>query len=142
MEEFWKWIGGAFSAIAFFLWGNDVANINMLIAFCVFVLFDIAVGAYISYKNGEFRRQILLDGFAKKIGELILITIAHWADISQIAGTAAFLQKGVTAYLIGYELLSILSNLKTCGVPIPQNLQDAVQTYSNKEDGKAEDVTK
>jgi len=129
--DFLKNIAGILSAVSMFLFGADPTNINWLIALLIFMGLDIIFGIHDSLAQKTFTRQALLTGLWKKIGMLSLIAISHLLDSLGIMDGVSVLQKAVTAYLIGYELLSIISHMTFAGVPIPTAFKSVIQNFSN-----------
>lgn len=112
------------------------------------MLIDYLTGITAAYYRKDLQSSIGLRGIIKKVGFMILITLAFFLDyiiansllqidvILPFQGTFGF---ATTIWLIGNEGISITENLGVIGVPLPPFLTDAFRKLKNKDDKKKED---
>ena len=118
----------------FFAYGNDPINTLWLYILLSTIVLDMIFAILNAIIDGTFKRKILLIGLRTKLGEMVLIAIAHWLDMMNITQNSINLQKTVTGALVFYELLSLLAKIKVGGTPIPKIL---INTIQNWKDGKS-----
>jgi len=121
-----KWalatIGGL---IVGFLGGWDVA-LKVLV---IFVILDYITGVTAAYYEKKLNSDVGFWGITKKIFLFVPVAIGYWVDVS--AGTEIFRSLAIFFYLAN-EGLSVLENLGRLGVPIPSQLQAALEQLRKK----------
>lgn len=78
---------------------------------------DIITGLCKAYNMQDFKSKKMRTGLSKKIGEIAIIVIG---ELFQIGLCLPFyIMSCVSLYITFMELMSIMENLNTIGVPIP-----------------------
>ena len=117
---------------------------NELVAVLIaLMVIDYATGITAAYCEGNIQSRKGYRGIVKKVGFMILITLAFFLDFvissSLVEINIALPFKGTfgfttTIWLIGNEGVSIIENLGTIGVPLPPFLKEAFKKLKNKDD--------
>jgi len=110
-----------------------------IIVLLVFMVLDYITGLIKAYVNKEISSDVGLKGIARKSLILIVIIVAVLLDRLLNAGTWLF-RTLICYFYIANEGISLLENCAHLGLPIPDNLKEAlVQLQSgNKKEIKEE----
>lgn len=132
MDEFkTKGIVAAFVAVISYALSCFTELVAILV---IFMIFDYITGVLAAFVEKKVQSSIGLKGILKKIGFMILVTLAFFLDylitnfaldlgiVLPINGAFGL---GTTIWLIGNEGISIIENLGVIGVPIPDFLRRA-----------------
>lgn len=119
----------ALGTVGVYLFGGFDMILQVLVAFLVF---DIVTGVLYGIAQGELSSEIYLNGAFKKVGILVLVTMAHLID-QIVQMDDPLIRTVVIMTLIGYEGISILENLANLNVPVPSKLQDILKTLKEEE---------
>lgn len=132
-------------------------SIQML---CIFIVLDVVFGFLRSIKERKTNSTIGIDGIIRKTGMLITIATAIVIDKIADIDLIFFIPENIknvlnlnecgiailfnSLYII-FESLSILKNMRKCGIPFPRKLNDFLEKLlteftSEVEDGKGEKV--
>ena len=126
-------IGAVGSFIAGMLGGWDAALITLV----CFMLADYVTGWIVaavfkkSHKteSGGYSSAIGLKGICKKFMILLLIMVAY--RLEQLIG-GSYIRDGACIVFIGNEAMSILENACLMGIPIPKQIQNALDVLHSK----------
>lgn len=104
---------------------------------------DIITGLINAWATNSFESAKMRAGLAKKCGEMVVILIGMMFTYGM--SLPEYILKGVSAYIIFMELMSVMENLDKLGVPIPKfiskvlnNVDDALQNSEDVEEIKKE----
>lgn len=114
-----------------FLWGEWSTLLQILLMFSIF---DYITGMIASGVEGKLSSKIGFKGIAKKVMIFVLVAIGHLVD--KAVGEGHIFRDGIIFFYLGNELLSILENAARTGLPVPQQIKDAVQILKGKGEGK------
>lgn len=78
---------------------------------------DIITGLCKAYNTQDFKSKKMRTGLSKKIGEIAIIVIGELFQYGLCLPT--YIMSCVSLYITFMELMSIMENLNTIGVPIP-----------------------
>ena len=115
-----------------------------LIVLFVFMVFDYVTGMYKAMENGELSSRIGIEGIFKKL----FVVVAMGVDYLIYSGLLAvnvnlsynvYFGILVTIWLIINEMISILENLSSIGVPMPSFLIKIVKKLKITVDKESED---
>jgi toxin secretion/phage lysis holin len=127
-----KWLlVTAGTAITSFLGGWDMA-LQVLV---IFVVADYLTGLAAAWYEGKLNSNVGFKGIAKKILLFVPVAVGYWLD--QVIGQNILRNLAIWFYMAN-EGLSILENLGRAGVPIPAQLQQALEQLKKKGDGSGE----
>ena len=136
---------------------NENKSIQLL---CIFIVLDVVFGFLRSVKERKTNSTIGIDGIIRKTGMMITIATAIVIDKivdidliffipENIKNVLNLNECGITflfnsLYII-FESLSILKNMRKCGIPFPRKLNDFLEKLlteftSEVEDGKGEKI--
>ena len=116
-------VGGSVS----YLYGGWSALLQILL---VFVCLDYITGVFAAGFNGQLSSKVGLKGIAKKVMVFALVAVAHMVDTA-LGGKSLFRDATIFFY-IANELISILENAGSLGVPLPPMLTKAVEILKGK----------
>lgn len=129
---------GAFSALTAWL-GVLAIPVYLLVA-CNII--DYLTGIMAALSRGEkISSEIGFRGIAKKVGQWLLVVIGYIVDVMiEYAGHAIspdftipiIVSVCVASWLVFNEVISILENLNTIGVPLPKFLVKIVSFFKKK----------
>ncbi|HFK1543524.1 TPA: holin family protein [Bacillus cereus] len=95
------------------------------------VILDIITGMLKGWRDNSFSSQRMREGFTTKIGYFIVIMLATMFD-SLMPETAPLLRTVAVWFYIFVEGVSVLENLASLGVPIPQGIVDRLSQVKGK----------
>ena len=118
-------IGGVFG----YLFGEWSPLIHILLAF---VVLDFLTGLIAGgFGDGmKLSSKVGFKGIAKKVMIFALVAVAHLVD--QALGDINMIRDAVIFFYLANELLSILENAGRTGLPIPDQLTNAVEVLKGK----------
>jgi len=105
----------------------------LLGALLTLVAIDYLTGLGAAWVKKELNSDIGRRGIAKKVCIFLLVAIGHIVDVT--LGTSIF-QSGVAFFYMSNEVVSILENVGTIGVPIPPVFKDAIKILNGKSEVK------
>ena len=114
-------------AISGYLFGEWSVLLQILLAF---VIIDYISGLIASGTEGKLSSKIGLRGIAKKIMIFVLVAVGHLVD--KALGDGSMIQNAVIFFYLGNELLSIIENAGRTGLPVPEQIKNAVQILKGK----------
>lgn len=121
----------ALGAISGFLWGGWSMSLQILLTLS---LIDYLSGMLASGVEGKLSSRIGFKGIAKKVMIFLIVAVAHLID--KAIGQGSIIESMVVFFYIGNEVLSIIENSGRVGLPIPEQLKNAVQVLKGKGEGK------
>jgi toxin secretion/phage lysis holin len=105
-------------------WGQ-LLNILLLL-----VIFDYISGVAASAIEGRLSSAIGAKGIAKKVLIFLIVAVAHQIDL--IMGKGSLLMDAAIFFYLANELLSITENAGRSGIPLPDQLKQAVEILRGK----------
>ncbi|EPC8410982.1 TPA: holin family protein [Bacillus cereus] len=95
------------------------------------VIIDIVTGMIKGWRDKNFSSQRMREGFSTKVGYFIVIMLATLFD-GLMPETAPVLRTGAVWFYIFVEGVSVLENLASLGVPIPQGFVDRLSQVKGR----------
>jgi toxin secretion/phage lysis holin len=95
-----------------------------------FVIIDYVSGLLASATEGKLSSKIGFRGIAKKLMIFCLVAAGHLVD--RAIGDGHIIGDTVIFFYLGNELLSILENAGRTGLPVPNQIKNAVQILKGK----------
>ena len=132
MQEFTSGL----KAIAFMIGGliglftDQLTGVFYVLVFVVAC--DYITGVYCAIRKNQFSYKIGIDGIAKKSFIFIIVAIGIMIDV-KILQKGAILQASFSMFYIANELISIVENAETTGLPVPKKLKKFIEEI-RKED--------
>lgn len=121
---------------------NLIANNKSIRVLAIFIVLDVIFGFLRSIKERKTNSTIGIDGIIRKTGMLITIVVAIVLDTMCKIDLIFFIPEDLkqalkinscgitllfnTLYII-FEILSILKNMKRCGIPFPKKLNSFLE---------------
>ena len=121
-----KSIIAAGGAAVTYLYGGWSPLLGILLAF---VAIDYVTGFLAAAVNGKLSSDVGLKGIAKKIFVFVMVAVGHLVD--RAVGTEIIMNAAIFFY-IANELLSIIENSGTIGLPVPPAILKAVDVLKGK----------
>lgn len=122
--------GSIVTALSWYLGGID----GVLMALLAFITIDYITGVLAAAKEHKLSSEVGFWGLVRKVCILALVGIGNLLDQYVITSGAVF-RTVVALYYIGNEGLSIVENMSTLGLPVPEKIRNALsQLKSNSED--------
>lgn len=126
-EVFYKTVTTAVGAIVGYIFGEWSVLLQILLAF---VIIDYVSGLLASGVEGKLSSKVGFKGIAKKIMIFVLVAVGHLTD--RAIGDGSMVQNAIIFFYLGNELLSILENAGRTGLPIPEQVKNAVDVLKGK----------
>ncbi len=115
--------GGTGIGLAYLFGGFD----ELFVTFCVCVVLDFVTGILCAAHEGKVSSGVMSKGLIKKIGFFILIALSVQVDS---VFNSELVRIGVIGAFIGVEGLSIVENWGKIGLPLPEQLKNALVKFS------------
>ncbi len=125
-ESIFKSIVAIGGGAASYLFGGWSSLLEILLAF---VIIDYITGFVAAGIEGKLASEVGLKGIAKKVFIFVMVAVAHLAD--QAAGTQIIRDAAIFFYLAN-EILSIIENSGSIGLPVPPVIVQAVEILKGK----------
>lgn len=122
--------------LSHFLFGGWSFPLSVLVTLMVF---DYLSGLVAAVARGDLSSKVGAIGIARKVGILMLVSVAHLADVL-IGLEAPVLRTAVTWFYVGNEGISVIENLDDIGIPIPRVLRDALAKVRSEGEVASGDV--
>lgn len=119
------------TCVTFLFGGWDIVLNSLIILMAV----DYATGLMKGYVNKDLSSSTSARGLFKKI--MILLILIVGVALDRMIGTGEHMFRTLVAFFyISNESLSIIENATQLGVPVPQQIQDALEQLKNNNIGK------
>lgn len=126
-EILYKTITTAVGAIVGYIFGEWSVLLQILLAF---VIIDYVSGLLASGVEGKLSSKVGFRGIVKKIMIFVLVAVGHLVD--KAIGDGSMIQNAIIFFYLGNELLSILENAGRTGLPVPEQIKNAVDVLKGK----------
>ncbi|MEN0648924.1 phage holin family protein [Caldifermentibacillus hisashii] len=126
-EILYKTITTAVGAIVGYIFGEWSVLLQILLAF---VIIDYVSGLLASGVEGKLSSKVGFKGIAKKLMIFVLVAVGHLVD--KAIGDGSMIQNAIIFFYLGNELLSILENAGRTGLPVPEQVKNAVEILKGK----------
>ena len=126
-EVFYKTTTAGVGAIVGYIFGEWSVLLQILLAF---VVIDYISGLLASGVEGKLSSKVGFKGIAKKLMIFVMVAVGHLID--KALGDGSMIQNAVVFFYLGNELLSILENAGRTGLPVPEQIKNAVDVLKGK----------
>lgn len=127
IDLFFKALLTTLGAVSGYLFGEWSVLLQILLAF---VIIDYVTGLLASGIEGKLSSKIGFRGIAKKLMIFVLVAVGHLVD--KAIGDGSMIQNAIVFFYLGNELLSIIENAGRTGLPVPEQIKNAVQILKGK----------
>lgn len=130
-EVIYKTLLTGTGAVVGYLFGGWSVLLQILLAFTII---DYLSGLLASGVEGKLSSKIGFKGIAKKLMIFFLVSVGHLID--KALGDGSMIQNAIIFFYLGNELLSIVENAGRTGLPVPNQIRNAVDVLKGKGEGK------
>lgn len=131
VDVIYKTVVAFVGGLSGFLWGGWSMSLQILFTLSII---DYLSGMLASGVEGKLSSRIGFKGIAKKVMIFVIVAVAHLVD--KAIGQGSIVESMVIFFYLGNEVLSIIENAGRTGLPIPEQLKNAVQVLKGKGEGK------
>jgi toxin secretion/phage lysis holin len=100
---------------------------------------DYGTGMIAGYIEGELKSRIGMIGIARKVFIFVMVAVAHLIDLLLIESgleTKALIMTMVIVFYAVNEILSITENAGRIGLPVPEQIKNAIVVLKGKDERK------
>lgn len=115
--------------IGYFVGGVD----GLFTALLIFMVLDYITGLMCAVADKKLSSAVGFKGIFKKVLIILLVGVAHIADL-HVVGTGSALRGAVVCFYLSNEGISILENAAHLGLPIPEKLKTVLEQLHNRDD--------
>nr|DAP44650.1 MAG TPA: holin [Caudoviricetes sp.] len=126
MKMTWTALGGALGAV---LGGLD----GFIMTLTIFVVVDYVTGVLVAITRHKLSSEIGFKGIAKKIAIFCLVAVASLID-ANIIKEGNVIRMSVIFFYISNEGISILENVSSLGLPVPNKLKAVLEQLKEEEE--------
>lgn len=94
------------------------------------VILDYVTGVLAASKEGTLRSAVGFKRIPKKVMIFVLVAVGHLID--RAVGTNGLFRDATIFFYLANELLSIVENAGRMGLPVPEQIQQAVEVLKGK----------
>lgn len=127
LEVAFKTGAAVMGAVVGYLFGGWSELLGILLAF---VVMDYVTGVLAASKEGTLRSAVGFKRIPKKIMIFLLVAVGHLID--RAVGTNGLFRDATIFFYLANELLSIVENAGRMGLPVPEQIQQAVEVLKGK----------
>lgn len=127
LDLFFKVAVTFFGAVTGYLFGGWSVLIQILLAF---VVIDYVTGIIAAGYNGELKSKVGFWGISKKIMIFVMVAVTHLIDTA--IGEGHIFRDAAIYFYLANELLSIVENAGKTGLPVPEQIKNAVEVLKGK----------
>src|SRR4030042_1941047 len=121
-----------FAALAGSFFGWFVGGFDgLLCALIIFVIIDYATGIMLAIVEKQISSKIGSSGILKKFAIFALVGIANIIDVN-IIGNGSAVRGAIILFYISNEGISILENVASMNLPIPEKLKSILKQVSEE----------
>ena len=132
MDHIFKTVVSIGGALASYLFGGWSDLLGILLAF---VAFDYISGIIASATEGKLSSKIGFKAIPKKVMIFVIVAMGNLVD-QALGGDNHIFRDGVIFFYLANELLSIIENAGRAGLPIPEQIKNAVDILKGKGEEK------
>jgi toxin secretion/phage lysis holin len=126
-EVIYKTFSAIIGALVGYLWGAWSPLLQILLTF---VVIDYLSGLLASGIEGKLNSKVGFKGIAKKAMIFLIVAVGHLVD--RAVGQGHMISDAIVFFYLGMELLSITENAGRAGVPVPKQIQNAIEILKGK----------
>ena len=136
MERTFQVLTAIFAGLVQFLYGDWTILLSILITLTVI---DYISGMAAGYAEGKLKSKVGMIGIARKVFIFLMVAVAHLIDLMLIQSgfeTKAVVMTMTIVFYAVNEILSIIENAGRVGLPVPEQIKNAVVVLRGKGDDK------
>jgi toxin secretion/phage lysis holin len=134
MEKSFQFLTALLAGLVQFIYGDWTILLSILLTLsCI----DYSTGMVAGYIEGELKSRIGMIGIARKVFIFLMVAVAHLIDLLLIESgleTKALIMTMVIVFYAVNEILSITENAGRIGLPVPEQIKNAIVVLKGKGD--------
>jgi toxin secretion/phage lysis holin len=136
MEKSFQFLTALLAGLVQFIYGDWTILLSILLTLsCI----DYSTGMVAGYIEGELKSRIGMIGIARKVFIFLMVAVAHLIDLLLIESgleTKALIMTMVIVFYAVNEILSITENAGRIGLPVPEQIKNAIVVLKGKDERK------
>jgi toxin secretion/phage lysis holin len=119
-----------------FLYGDWTTLLTILLALTII---DYVSGIAASFAEGILKSKIGMIGIARKVFIFLMVAVAHLIDLLLVESgmeSKALIMTMVIVFYAVNEILSITENAGRIGLPVPEQIKNAIVVLKGKDERK------
>lgn len=96
------------------------------------IVLDYTTGIIRAGFEGKLDSEIGYKGLVKKVCFLVMVMVGHFADMLFFQGQTDFFRDIIIALLLANEIISLMENLGSLGVPIPKKMKQFIVIFKEE----------
>jgi toxin secretion/phage lysis holin len=136
MEKSFQFLVAVLAGGVQFLYGDWSVLLSILLTLSGI---DYGTGMVAGYIEGQLKSRIGLIGIARKVFIFVMVAVAHLIDLLLIESgleTKALIMTMVIVFYAVNEILSITENAGRIGLPVPEQIKNAIVVLKGKDERK------
>jgi len=126
-DLFYKMGAATIGAVVGFLFGGWSKALILLVSLAIL---DYLTGVLASAVEGKLSSRVGFRGIPKKIMIFVVVAVGHLVDTA--IGTNHMFRDAAIFFYCANEVVSILENAGRIGIPVPEQLQQAVEVLRGR----------
>jgi toxin secretion/phage lysis holin len=126
-SEIYKVGSTALGGVIGYLYGGWSVLLGILLTS---VLIDYATGMMAAFVEGNLKSEIGFKRIPKKVMIFAMVAVAHLVD--RAIGTNDIFRDATIFFYLANELLSIIENAGRIGLPVPEQMKQAIEVLKGK----------
>jgi len=126
-DLFYKTGAATIGAVVGFLFGGWSKALILLVSLAIL---DYLTGVLASAVEGKLSSRVGFRGIPKKIMIFVVVAVGHLVDTA--IGTNHMFRDAAIFFYCANEVVSILENAGRIGIPVPEQLQQAVEVLRGR----------
>lgn len=134
MEKSFQFITALLAGVVQFLYGDWTILLTILLVLSVL---DFITGMAAGFVEGTLKSKVGMIGIARKLFIFVMVAVAHLIDLLLIESgleTKALVMTMVIVFYAVNEILSITENAGRIGLPVPEQIKNAIVVLKGKGD--------
>jgi len=133
LDVIYKTGAAAVGAVVGYLFGGWSELLGILLAL---VILDYVTGVLAASREGNLRSAVGFKRIPKKVMIFALVAVGHLID--RAVGTNGLFRDATIFFYLANELLSIIENAGRIGLPVPEQIKQAVEVLKGKSEKGAD----
>lgn len=136
MDKSFQFLTAVLAGVVQFMYGDWTVLLTILLALSAI---DFVSGLVAGAIEGGLKSKVGMIGIARKVFIFMMVAVAHLIDLLLIESgmeTQALIMTMVIVFYAVNEILSITENAGRIGLPVPNQIRNAIEVLKGKEEGK------
>jgi toxin secretion/phage lysis holin len=136
LDKSFQFLTAVLAGAVQFIYGDWSVLLSILL---VLTIFDFISGLVAGYIEGGLKSKVGMVGIARKVFIFLMVAVAHLIDLLLIESgleTKALIMTMVIVFYAVNEILSITENAGRIGLPVPEQIKNAIVVLKGKDERK------